>query len=59
LGDSADAFRTYRERERRSDAVDATDEQKVRWIERGCFHRNEDILVAKSRCGDRVELEDI
>ena len=59
LGDSADSFRTYREGEGRSDPVDATDEEKVRWIERSRFHRDENILVAKSRCRSRVEFDHI
>jgi hypothetical protein len=59
LGDSANALRTYREWEGRSDAVDATDEHKVRWIERGRLHRDENIIPAKSRFGDRVEFNDI
>ncbi len=59
LGDSANALRTYREWEGRSDAIDARDEHKVRWIERGRFHRDENFLLAKSRFGDRVEFNDI
>src|SRR5258707_10511923 len=59
LGDSANALRTCREWEGRSDAVDATNEHKIRWIERSRFHRNENILLAKSRFGDRVEFNNI
>jgi hypothetical protein len=59
VGDSADTLRAYREWEGRSDVVEATDEQKVRWIERWRFHRDENILLAKSRFGDRVKCDDI
>jgi hypothetical protein len=59
VGDSAHTLRAYREWEGRSDAVEAMDEQKVRWIERRRFHRDENILLAKSRFGDRVKCDDI
>src|SRR4029077_7042032 len=57
LGDSADTLRPYRGWEGRPDTVLAADEQKVRWVERGRFHRDEDILGVKSRFGDRVEFD--
>src|SRR6266404_9467483 len=57
-GDSANTLRTDRGWEGRSDAVKPTDEQKVRWIERGRFHRNENIFLAESRFGDGVESND-
>src|SRR5712691_3734356 len=59
LGDSANTLRAYRGGESRPEAVEATDEQKVRWIERGRFHRDEHIHLAQSRLGDRVEFDDI
>jgi hypothetical protein len=59
FGDSANTLRPHREWEGRPDAVHALDEQKVRWIERSGFHRDENLLLAKSRFGDRVELDDI
>src|SRR6202521_1679090 len=40
LGDSANTLRAYRRWEGRTDAVLAVYEQKVRWIERGRFHRD-------------------
>src|SRR5262245_33227417 len=43
--DSANTLRSYRAWEGRSDALEATDEQNVRWIERGRFHRDEHILL--------------
>ena len=57
--DSANTLRAHREWEGRSDAVDATDEQKVRWIDRGRFHRNENIPLAESRFGDPVKFDDM
>src|SRR3989441_3420326 len=59
LGDSANTLRTDRGWEGRPDAIHPTDEHKVRWIERGRFHRDENILLAKSRFGDRVEFDNI
>src|SRR5207249_8709242 len=57
LGDSANTLRPYRGWEGRPDAVVAADEQKVRRIHRGRFHRDD--LLAKSRFGDRVEFDDL
>src|SRR5438309_6553613 len=59
LGDSANALGPYRGWEDRPDAVHATDEQKVRRIDRRRFHRDEHILVTKSRFGNRVKFDDI
>src|SRR4029077_10183658 len=59
LGDSANTLRPYRGWEGRTDAVLAAYEQKVRWIDRGRFHRDENVLRAKSWFGNRVELDDI
>jgi hypothetical protein len=59
FGDAANTLRAYRGWESRPEAVEATDEQKVRWIERGHFHRDENILLAQSRLGDGVEFDDI
>ena len=59
LGDSANTLRADRGCEGRPDAVLPTDEQKVRWIERGRFHRDENISLTESRFGDRVEFNDI
>src|SRR5882724_2451646 len=59
LGDSANTLRPYRGWEGWPDAVHATDEQKVRWIERGRFHRDQNFLLTKSRFGNRVEFDDI
>jgi len=58
LCDSANTLRAYREWERRPDAVHASDKQKALWIERGRFHRDENILLAKGRFGGRVEFDD-
>ena len=59
MDDSANALRAHREWEGRSDVVDASDEHEVRWIDRGRFHRNENILLAESRFGDPVKFDDI
>src|SRR6266436_1068210 len=59
LGDSANTLCTYRGWEGWPDAINPADKQKVRWIERGRFHRGENILLAKSRFGDAVEFNDI
>ena len=56
VGDSPDALRTYREWE--GQAVDATDEHKVPWIERGRFHRDENIL-RQEPIRNRVEFDAI
>src|SRR6267378_3369112 len=45
LCDSANTLRAYRGWEGRPDAVHAADEKKVRWIERGRFHRDENFLL--------------
>src|SRR5207244_3650500 len=59
LDDAPDGLRTYREWEGRSDAVYATHEQHVRWIDRCRFHRDENILLTESRFGDCVEFDDL
>ena len=59
LRDSAYTLRAYRGWEGRLDAVHATDVQEVRWIDRRRFHRDENILLAESRFGDRVEFNHI
>src|SRR2546422_9871787 len=59
LCDSANTLRAYRGWEGRPDAVLAADQQKVRWIERGRFHREEHILLAENWFGNRVEFDDI
>src|SRR5579862_3092473 len=59
LCDSPDTLCAYRGWEGRPDAVHAADKQKVRWIERSRFHRDENILLTEGRFGDGVELNDI
>src|SRR6185295_5712604 len=59
LRDSANTLRAYRGWEGWPDAVEAADEQKVRWIDRGRFHRDENILLVESRLRDRVEFNHI
>jgi hypothetical protein len=59
LGDSANPLRAYRGGESRPEAIEATDEQKVRGIERGRFHRDEHLLLAQRWLGDRVEFDDL
>jgi len=56
---AADAFRTEREWEGRPERIHATDEQKVRGIERRCFHRDQHILGAEGWFGKDIELDDI
>src|SRR4029077_2489728 len=57
LGDSANPLRTDRGWEGRPDAVHPTDEHKVRWIERGRFHRDEKTLGPKSKFATGVEYK--
>jgi hypothetical protein len=59
LGDSANTLRAYRGWEGRPDAIEAADEEKVRWVNRRRLHRDENILRAKGLLGDRVEFNHI
>src|SRR5438477_13152353 len=59
LRDSANTLRADRGWEGRTDAVEAAGVQEVRWINRRRFHRDENILLAESRLGDRVEFNHI
>jgi hypothetical protein len=59
LGDSANTLSAYGRWKGWPDAVGATHKQEVRWIDGSRFHRDENIVLAKSRFGDRVEFDDI
>ena len=59
LRDSANTLCAYRGWEGWPDAVEAADEQKVRWIERRRFHRDQNILPPKSLFWGGGKLNDI